>query len=104
MLLRQAEIPFQEIQLKFAQDVSVIGVGKYSPTRKVPVLLVDGEPVWDTLAICETAAELSRRSSCGRRRPAPAASRSVCAEMHSGFQALRSRMPMNIRGRYPARD
>jgi glutathione S-transferase len=58
VLLRQAEIPFQEIQLKFAQDVSVIGVEKYSPTRKVPVLLVDGEPVWDTLAICETAAEL----------------------------------------------
>jgi len=27
----------------------------------------------------------------------------VCAEMHSGFQALRSRMPMNIRGRYPGK-
>jgi glutathione S-transferase len=104
VLLRQAEIPFQEIQLKFAQDVSVIGVEKYSPTRKVPVLLVDGEPVWDTLAICETAAELfPEKQLWPQEARARRVARSVCAEMHSGFQALRSRMPMNIRGRYPGK-
>ena len=37
---------------------SRIGVEPYSPTRQVPVLLVDGAPVWDSLAICETVAEL----------------------------------------------
>ena len=104
VLLRQAEIPFQEIQLKFAQDVSVIGVEKYSPTRKVPVLLVDGEPVWDTLAICETAAELFPQNHLWPQEArARRVARSVCAEMHSGFQALRSRMPMNIRRRYPGK-
>lgn len=104
VLLRQADIPFQEIQLRFAQDVSVIGVEKYSPTRKVPVLLVDGEPVWDTLAICETAAELfPEKHLWPQEARARRVARSVCAEMHSGFQALRSRMPMNISRRYPGK-
>lgn len=104
VLLRQAQIPFEEVQLKFGPDTKVIGVEQYSPTRKVPVLLVDGEPVWDTLAICETAAELFPDKhlwpvDARARRLA----RSACAEMHSGFQALRSKMPMNIRGSYPGK-
>ncbi len=104
VVLRQAEIAFEEVQLKFAQDVSVIGVEKYSPTRKVPVLLVDGEPVWDTLAICETVAELfPKKQLWPEDQRARRVARSVCAEMHSGFQALRSRMPMNIRTRYPGK-
>ncbi|HEX7221262.1 MAG TPA: glutathione S-transferase family protein [Burkholderiales bacterium] len=104
VLLRQAQIPFAEVQLKFGPDTTVIGVEKYSPTGKVPVLLVDGEPVWDTLAICETVAELFPDKhlwpvDARARRVA----RAVCAEMHSGFQGVRSRMPMNIRGSYPGK-
>ena len=104
VLLRQAQIPFEEVQLKFGKDTKVIGIEKYSAARKVPVLLVDGEPVWDTLAICETAAELFPDKhlwpvDARARRVA----RSVCAEMHSGFQGLRSKMPMNIRGSYPGK-
>jgi glutathione S-transferase len=104
VLLRQAGIPFEEVQLKFAQDISVIGVEKYSPTRKVPVLMVGGEPVWDSLAICETVAELHPDKQLW---PGDAAARrvarSICAEMHSGFQGLRGKMPMNIRNRYPGK-
>ena len=104
VLLRQAQIPFAEIQLKFDQDTRVIGVEKYSPSRKVPVLLIDGEPVWDTLAICETVAELfPAKHLWPDDEHARRVARSVCAEMHSGFQALRSKMPMNIRGRYPGK-
>jgi len=104
VLLRQAEIPFQEIQLKFDHDVRVIGVEKYSPTRKVPVLMIDGEPVWDTLAIAETVAELfPKKQLWPEDERARRVARSACAEMHSGFQALRSRMPMNIRSRYPGK-
>ena len=104
VLLRGAGIAFEEIQLKFDRDTRVVGIEPYSPTRKVPVLLVDGEPVWDSLAICETLAELYPEKSLW-----PAASdarrfaRSICAEMHSGFQALRSAMPLNIRGRHPGK-
>jgi len=104
VLLRQAQIPFEEVQLKFDRDTNVIGVEKYSPTRKVPVLLVDGEPVWDTLAICETAAEMfPKKQLWPEDERARRVARSACAEMHSGFQALRSRMPMNIRASHPGK-
>ena len=107
VLARQAAIPFEEVQLHFDETdggLSVAGIEPYSPTGKVPVLLVDGEPVWDSLAICETLAELHPEkqlwpAAADARRVA----RSVCAEMHSGFQGLRGAMPMNIRASYPGK-
>jgi len=98
VLLRQAGIEFEEIQLKFSDDGKVAGIEPYSPTRQVPVLIVDGEPVWDSLAICETVAELYPRNQLW---PADARARqiarSICAEMHTGFRSLRGAMPVNIR-------
>ena len=101
VLLRELGIEFEEVPLKFSPDVSVIGIERYSAAGKVPVLLVDAEPVWDSLAICETVAELFPEEHIwpGERRARQVA-RSVCAEMHSGFQAMRNSMPMNIRGRH----
>jgi glutathione S-transferase len=102
VLLRQAGIEFEEIQLKFDDSVRVVGIERYSPTGKVPVLLVDGQPVWDTLAIAETVAELFPDKHLWPRDPvARRLARSACAEMHSGFQNLRGRMPMNIRASLP---
>ena len=107
VLLRQAAIPFEEVQLRFEDaggGLRVAGIEPYSKARKVPVLLIDAEPVWDSLAICETVAEmfpdkhLWPESDAARR-----VARSACAEMHSGFQALRGKMPMNIRGRHPGK-
>jgi len=100
VLLRQAEIPFEEVQLEFdASGASVIGIEKYSRARKVPVLMVDGEPVWDSLAIAETVAELfPEKHLWPEDAKARRVARSACAEMHSGFQALRGKMPMNIKG------
>lgn len=104
VLLRQAQIPFEEVQLKFDDDTRVIGIEKYSPAGKVPVLLIDGEPVWDSLAICETVAELHPEKHLWPETPeARRVARSICAEMHSGFQALRGAMPMNIRSRHPGK-
>ena len=107
VLLRQAQIPFEEVQLKFEEQdggLSVGGIDKYSKARKVPVLLIDGEPVWDSLAIAETVAELyPAKHLWPQDEHARRVARSVCAEMHSGFQALRGKMPMNIRSRYPGK-
>jgi glutathione S-transferase len=104
VLLRQAGIPFEEVQLRFDQDVRVIGIEKYSRAGKVPVLMVDGEAVWDTLAIAETAAELfPEKKLWPEDARARRMARSACAEMHSGFQGLRGKMPMNIRASHPGK-
>jgi glutathione S-transferase len=105
VLARQAGIAFEEVQLKFESDSSrVAGIERYSPTRKVPLLLVDGEAVWDSLAICETLAELyPEKQLWPAAAEACSAARSICAEMHSGFQGLRGAMPMNIRASHPGK-
>jgi len=104
VLLTQAGIEFEEIQLKFTDEGKVPGIEPYSPTRQVPVLIVDGAPVWDSLAIGETVAELFAHK---RLWPADARARqigrSICAEMHAGFRNLRGAMPMNIRASLPGR-
>ena len=75
---------------------------KYSPSGKVPCLIDGGVKVWDSLAILEYLAERH-----ARLWPAEAAerarARSISAEMHSGFAALRTHMSMNVRKRYPGR-
>jgi glutathione S-transferase len=105
--LRQAGIAFEEVLLNFDTSgggVRVLGIEPYSKAGKVPVLLVDGVAVWDSLAICETAAELFPDKGLWPEAPAArSVARSVCAEMHSGFQDLRGSMPMNIRGRHPGK-
>jgi glutathione S-transferase len=104
ILLRQAGIAFDEVQLKFDQNTKVIGIEKYSAVGKVPVLLIDGEPVWDSLAIAETVAEMfPDKQLWPANEAARRVARSACAEMHSGFQNLRGRMPMNIRSTHPGK-
>ena len=107
VLARQAQIAFEEVQLKFDEaggGLRVAGIDPYSPARKVPVLLVDGEPVWDSLAICETLAELyPEKKLWPADATARQVARSVCAEMHSGFQGMRGAMPMNLRASHPGK-
>ena len=107
VLAREAGIAFEEVQLKFDESdggLTVKGIERYDVAGKVPVLIIDGEPVWDSLAICETLAE---RFPDKKLWPADArarqVARSICAEMHSGFQAMRGKMPMNINRRYPGK-
>jgi glutathione S-transferase len=107
VLLRQAGIPFEEVQLKFGErdgGLTVPGIEKYSAAGKVPVLVIDGEPVRDSLAIAETVAEMfPDKQLWPAADTARRAARSACAEMHSGFQNLRGRMPMNIKSRHPGK-
>jgi len=106
VLLRQADIPFEEVMLRFdsmepgsAFKRSLQGL---SPTAKVPVLVDEGFAVWDTLAIAEYVAEKHPAKALwpanARQR---ARARSVCAEMHAGFGALRQHLTMNIEARLP---
>jgi len=107
VLAREAGIPFEEVQLKFNEadgGLTVDGIERFNVAGKVPVLIIDGEPVWDSLAICETLAErFPEKQLWPADRSARQVARSICAEMHSGFMAIRSAMPMNIRSSYPGK-
>jgi glutathione S-transferase len=96
LLLRQLEIPFQEEKISFNDPSFETRVKALSPVGKVPVL-VDGDiVVWDSLAIVEYLAEkFPDRGIWPRQARARARARSICAEMHAGFGALRNRLPMN---------
>jgi len=74
----------------------------YSPAGKVPILIDGARQVWDSLAILEYLAE-SHPSLWPAAPAARAFARSISAEMHSGFVALRQHMSMNIRKRHPGK-
>ncbi len=106
VLLRQAGIPFQEVKLRFdsfdAGSAFKQGIAAVSPVGRVPVLVDEGFAVWDTLAIAEYVAErFPDRPLWPRDARARARARSICAEMHAGFGALRSHCPMNIEAALP---
>ena len=109
VLMRQAGIAFDEVKLRFdaftpdsAFKRAILAV---TPTGRVPVLVDDdGFAIWDTLAIAETLAErFPDRLLWPAEAHARARARSLCAEMHSGFGALRSHCPMNIEAALPER-
>lgn len=103
VLLKQTGIAFEEAMVRFGTDTfaddsafkqSILAV---NPSGRVPVLVDDGFAVWDTLAIAEYVAEkFPDMRLWPQDVKARARARSVCAEMHSGFGALRSACPMNI--------
>ena len=108
VLLRQAGIAFDEVMVRFdsfADDGNSTfknTLKALSPTGKVP-LLVDGDlVVWDTLTIAEYLAEqYPDKALWPIEKAARARARSICAEMHAGFTALRSSCPMNIEASLP---
>jgi glutathione S-transferase len=103
ILLRQAEIPFEEERLGFNAPDFAEQARRYSPTGRVPVLIDGDVVVWDSLAIAEYVAErFPEKALWPEDRAARARARSVCAEMHAGFQDMRSRLPMNCEAHFPA--
>jgi glutathione S-transferase len=97
-LLSETGIDFEEVRVPLDTPEFVERIGSISPARKVPVLLLDDQPVWDSLAIAETVAERWPDKGLWPDEPAVRAhARSISAEMHSAFAALREAMPMNCR-------
>lgn len=67
----------------------------------VPSLIHGGVTVWDTLAIGEYLNETRPEARLLPSDPvARAHCRAICGEMHSGFTALRSALPMNLKARF----
>jgi glutathione S-transferase len=110
VLMKQMGIPFDEVMIRFDsfkadskfKTTLTQATGEGVAVGKVPVLVDDGFTVWDTLAIAEYLAEKYPEFHLWPTDvKARARARSVCAEMHSGFGALRSNFPMNIEAHLP---
>jgi glutathione S-transferase len=93
--------PFDEVMIPLGRPETTEEILRWSPTGRVPALH-DGEiRLWDSLAICEHLAENFPELALWPADPsARATARSVVAEMHSGFTALRSHMTMNLRASF----
>jgi glutathione S-transferase len=96
LALRKAAVAFEEVRVPLYTAGHRDAILRYAPSGKVPILIEDGRAVWDSLAILEYLAE-RHAWLWPEDRHERAHARSLCAEMHSGFRALRAQLPMNCR-------
>jgi glutathione S-transferase len=105
LALKATGAAFEEVVIPLFQPGSKETLLKYSPNGKVPALHHHEIVVWDSLAIAGYLGDIFPDAGlCPTDPAAKAVARSISAEMHAGFQALRSQMPMNIRSSFPGRD
>ncbi len=101
---RVAGIAFREVRVRLRQPDTAREIAQHSPSGRVPVLKRGSLTVWDSLAICEYLAELAPQAQLWPvDAKARAVARSVSAEMHSGFQALRKEFAMDFHARIEGR-
>ncbi|OHX14042.1 glutathione S-transferase [Chromobacterium sphagni] len=97
LVLKMLDEPFNEQQIDLYLSDSKARILAANPAGKVPVLVDDKLRVWDSLAICEYLAECFPGARLwpddARLR---AVARSIAAEIHSGFAALRQSLSMDI--------
>lgn len=100
LVLKRSGLAFDTVRVVLDQPDTARNIARYTPAGRVPVLIHDDLHVWDSLAICEYLAEQAPQAGLWPADPrARALARSVSAEMHAGFEALRMAMPMNCRAR-----
>jgi len=97
LLMEQFSLTFEETKIWLFSEQMNEQMKALSPSLKVPVLIDQKLVVWDSLAICEY---LNDEYLSGKAWPQnaynKAQARAICAEMHSGFFAIREQMPMNL--------
>jgi glutathione S-transferase len=102
LITRMSGLPFEEKSIPLDDASSREELLLRSSSILVPCLIHDGFEIWDTLAIAEYLNELRPDAKMfPAERVARARCRSISGEMHSGFSALRSSLPMNLRSRRP---
>jgi glutathione S-transferase len=102
LALAHVGVPFEEVMIPLHRADSPAAIRAQSPSGRVPALRHGDVTIWDSLAIGEYLAEAFPAARLWPDdRTARAVARSVSAEMHSSFAALREHMPMNLRARRP---
>ena len=100
LVLKAFGIPFREERIVLRRPETAAEIAKHGGGSQVPILKDGANVIWDSLAIVEYLAERFSDKALWPRDPlARAFARSICAEMHSSFQALRSECSMNILAR-----
>lgn len=98
VLLKHFNLPFELYKISLFTETTQQELAEHTPNSKVPVLIDKELTVWDSLAICEY---INSQYLDGQGWPnsesQKAVARSICAEMHSGFQSIRNELPMNCR-------
>lgn len=108
LVMTELGIAFDERMLKFDSEDWATNIAALSPSHLVPVLWEgkpgEGFPTFDTLAIIERLHELfPDKGIWPSNARARARARSLVADFHAGYRALRAAMPMNLRGHYPGK-
>ena len=96
--MKQTGIEFDEELIPF-HDMAAFheNIARYSGARRVPVLLHQKRVIWDSLSILEYLAEIfPHHNLWPQDQAARAHARCISAEMHSGLNAVRSALPMNL--------
>lgn len=104
LALKHTGAAFEEVVIPLNETSTRSTILRHSPSGRVPALKHGELTVWDSLAIGEYLAERFPEAKLWPAHvEARAVARSVSAEMHSGFQALRQHLPMNVRSSFPNR-
>ncbi|MDP5212885.1 glutathione S-transferase family protein [Pseudoalteromonas tunicata] len=98
LMLAKSGVSFDEVMLELDTPEFYQTLAPLTPSQKVPLLIDNDITVWDSLAICEYINDAYLNGTAWPEDLAERAkARALAAEMHSGFNALRNEMPMNIR-------
>ena len=104
LMLKHSGAAFDEEVIPLEEANTRANILRQSPSGRLPALRHGDDVVWDSLAIGEYLAELFPEAQLWPQPlKARAAARAASAEMHSGFAALRSHLPMNVRSSFPNR-
>ena len=102
LMVRQTGMKFKEVAVAPDDPEARAEILLLSPSIRVPCLEYDDIKVWDTLAIGEFVNEIAPKAGMlPKDQKQRAHCRSICGEMHSGFSAMRSSLPMNIKASFP---
>ncbi|WP_439588402.1 glutathione S-transferase [Hydrogenophaga sp.] len=102
LMARLAKLDFTEKVISPDDPAMKAEMLLLSASMRVPALEHEGIHVWDTLAIGEYLNEIKPKAGLlPADRAARAHCRAICGEMHSGFSAMRSSLPMNIKASFP---
>lgn len=96
LMLKHLGVNFEEVRIPLYTEGYKEKILEYSPSGMVPVYIENGVTVWDTIAIIEYMAE-KHPEVWPEDAVSRAYARSICAEMHAGFGAVRNELCENIR-------